>query len=189
MFIQSQDTPNPATKRFLPGELVYENNTANFVNKDEAANSPLAKRLFNIEGVIGVFLGHDFITVTKAKEEDWDVLNSMVIAAIMDHYQSSQPAVIEKKAATDSSDDDEVVAKIKELLETRIRPYVAMDGGDIVFDRFEDGIVYLHMQGACAGCPSSTVTLKSGVENLLKHYIPEIESVEQVINEDFDYID
>lgn len=181
MFIQTEITPNPATIRFLPGQAVMSDATANFTSPEMASHSPLAQRLFAVEGVICVFLGRDFITVTRAADEDWDVLQPMVSSAIMEHYQSGDPVVIaEEKSNSIEADDDEVVAKIKELLDTRIRPAVAMDGGDIVFDSFEDGIVYLHMQGACAGCPSATITLKSGVENLLKHYIPEVVEVREV---------
>ncbi len=182
MFIQTEFTPNPATMRFLPGCTVIAEGTANFTSAQAAEKkSPLAKRLFEIEGVIGVFLGGEFITVTRSQNEDWSVLQPLVIAAIMEHLQKGEPIIVEKTAASeDAAQDDEVVSKIKELLDTRVRPAVAMDGGDIVFHGFEDGIVYLHMQGACSGCPSASVTLKSGVENLLKHYIPEVEEVQEV---------
>ncbi len=184
MFIQTELTPNPATIRFLPGQTIIEDGTANFTSKEAAqARSPLALRLFNVEGVIGVFLGTDFITVTRSSEIEWDVLQPLVTAAIMDHFQSGEAILINKEPKEQAQDDDAVVLKIKELLDTRIRPAVAMDGGDIVFDSFEDGVVYLHMQGACAGCPSATLTLKSGVENLLRHYIPEVTEVRPVEEE------
>lgn len=153
--------------------------TADFPNVASAERSPLAKRVFKVEGVAGVFLGHDFVSVTKADDVEWGVVKPGILAAILEHYTSGQPVIREAAAAAESSeDDDEVVVEIKELIETRVRPAVAQDGGDIVFDRFENGVVYLHLQGACAGCPSSTATLKSGIENMLKHYIPEVESVE-----------
>ncbi len=186
MFIQTEFTPNPATMRFLPGQTIMAEGTANFTSAQAAdQKSPLAKRLFAIEGVIGVFLGGEFITVTRASSEDWDVLQPLVIAAIMEHLQNEEPIVTaaRRSESSDDAQDDEVISKIKELLDTRVRPAVAMDGGDIVFHGFEDGVVYLHMQGACSGCPSASITLKSGVENLLKHYVPEVKEVEEVIEE------
>ncbi len=181
MFIQTEFTPNPATMRFLPDCTVMSEGTANFTSAEAAEKkSPLAKRLFAIEGVIGVFLGGEFITVTRSQDEDWQVLQPLVIAAIMEHLQKGEPIINESVATNDAAQDDEVVRKIKDLLDTRVRPAVAMDGGDIVFHGFEDGIVYLHMQGACSGCPSASITLKSGVENLLKHYIPEVNEVQEV---------
>ncbi len=186
MFIQTEFTPNPATMRFIPGCTIMLEGTANFTSVQAAEKkSPLAKRLFEIEGVIGVFLGGEFITVTRSSDEDWQVLQPLVIAAIIEHLQNEKPIIIEKIASekTDMPQDDEVIGKIKELLDTRVRPAVAMDGGDIVFHGFEDGIVYLHMQGACSGCPSASITLKSGVENLLKHYVPEVNEVQEVVEE------
>lgn len=181
MFIQTEFTPNPATMRFLPGQTVMAEGTANFTSAAMAEKrSPLARRLFAIEGVIGVFLGGEFITVTRSSDEDWQVLQPLVIAAIMDHLQAEEPIIVDAVAQTDSEEDSEVVRKIKDLLDTRVRPAVAMDGGDIVYQGFEDGVVYLHMQGACSGCPSASLTLKSGVENLLKHYIPEVNEVQEV---------
>ncbi len=181
MFIQTERTPNPATIRFLPGQTVVADGTANFTTKDAAKQrSPLATRIFAVDGVTGVFLGADFITVTREADAEWEILQPMVTAAIMDHFQSGEVVLKDSAGTTDAQDDDAVVSKIKELLDTRIRPAVAMDGGDIVFSSFEDGIVYLHMQGACAGCPSATMTLKSGVENLLRHYIPEVIEVRQI---------
>ena len=182
MFIQTEQTPNPATLKFLPGRTVMETGTANFTEPaSAAARSPLAERLFGLPEVSGVFLGVDFITVTKSGASDWFQLKPAVLAAIMDHFTAGLPVVtgMEERAASDG-EDDEVVAAIKELLETRVRPAVAQDGGDIIFEDFEDGIVYLHMQGSCSGCPSSTATLKAGIENMLRHYIPEVVEVRAV---------
>ncbi len=182
MFIQTESTPNPATLKFLPGNPVMETGTANFAVPDEANRSPLAQTLFATEGVIGVFLGADFITVTKSGDKEWDVMKPLILGAIMEHFQSGRP-VIEADAADTTvadGDDDEVVVQIRELIDTRVRPAVAQDGGDIVYKGFEDGIVYLHMQGACAGCPSSTATLKHGIENMLRHYVPEVQEVRAV---------
>lgn len=185
MFIQTEATPNPATLKFLPGQSVLDTGTADFPASDTAAKSPLATRVFAVEGVTGVFLGSDFVTVTKEDAIDWDVIKAPILGAIMEHYQSGQPALegnddpASAHAAHDGEDGD-IVNQIKELLDTRVRPAVAQDGGDIVFHGFERGIVYLHMQGACAGCPSSTVTLKMGIENLLRHYIPEVVEVRPV---------
>ena len=177
MFIQTESTPNPATLKFLPGcEVMSAGGTANFVNSAEADRSPLARRLFELEGVAGVFLGADFVTVTKAGAKDWDAMKPQLLGALMDHFSSGRPAV-EGAAAAQSVADDPLVAQIKELLDTRVRPAVAQDGGDIIFRRFENGVVYLHMQGSCSGCPSSTATLKHGIENMLRHYIPEVSEV------------
>ena len=182
MFIQTEPTPNPATLKFLPGRAVMESGTANFTDEVAAKTSPLAERLFAVEGVTGVYLGADFITVSKAADLDWLKLKPVVLAAIMDHFTSGQPVVTGAAPAEDAAaeEDDEVVAQIKELLETRVRPAVAQDGGDIIFHSFEDGVVYLHMQGSCSGCPSSTATLKAGIENMLRHYIPEVRAVSPV---------
>jgi Fe-S cluster biogenesis protein NfuA len=182
MFIQTEPTPNPATLKFLPGRAVMEAGTANFTEAAAAKASPLAERLFALEGVTGVYLGADFITVGKAADFDWIKLKPVVLAAIMDHFTSGQPVMMGAVPATDGTDeeDDEVVSQIKELLETRVRPAVAQDGGDIIFHSFEDGVVYLHMQGSCSGCPSSTATLKAGIENMLRHYIPEVRAVSPV---------
>ena len=182
MFIQTESTPNPATLKFLPGNSVMETGTANFAAPDEANRSPLAQSLFATEGVTGVFLGADFITVTKSDDKEWDVMKPLILGAIMEHFQSGRP-VIEADAADTivaDGDDDEVVVQIRELIDTRVRPAVAQDGGDIVYKGFEDGIVYLHMQGACAGCPSSTATLKHGIENMLRYYVPEVQEVRAV---------
>ena len=185
MFIQTEITPNPATLKFLPGCDVMGEGTANFTAAEQARHSPLAMRLFAIDGVGGVFLGNDFVTVTKepVAEDDWDVLKPMILSAIMDHFTSGQPVLTERAAGADEdegADDDEITAQIKELIETRVRPAVAQDGGDIVFRSFEDGIVYLHMQGSCSGCPSSTATLRHGIENMLRYYVPEVIEVRPV---------
>ena len=182
MFIQTEQTPNPATLKFLPGCTVMETGTANFTDAaSAAARSPLAERLFGLPEVGGIFLGGDFITVTKTGDSDWFQLKPAVLAAIMEHFTSGQPIVTGgNETVAAEGEDDEVVSAIKELLETRVRPAVAQDGGDIIFEDFEDGIVYLHMQGSCSGCPSSTATLKAGIENMLRHYIPEVVEVRAV---------
>lgn len=181
MFIQTETTPNPATLKFLPGRAVMARGTADFPSREQAAASPLATRLFEIEGVAGVFLGSDFVSVTKADAADWQVLKPQVLGAIMEHFTSGEPVVTEESpAAGGEGEDSQVVAQIKELLDTRIRPAVAQDGGDIIFRGFEDGVVYLRMQGACSGCPSSTATLKHGIENMLRYYVPEVTAVEAV---------
>lgn len=181
MFIQTQETPNPATVKFIPGQEVLQSGTVDISSREQAAlRSPLAQRLFSIVGVVRVFLATDFISVTKADDTDWSMLKPMILAALMEHLSTGQPvlrgAPIDHKIESDEP-DDEITTQIKELLEARVRPMVAMDGGDIIFDRYEDGIVFLQMQGACAGCPSSTATLKMGIENMLRHYIPEIKEV------------
>jgi Fe-S cluster biogenesis protein NfuA len=184
MFIQTEATPNPATLKFIPGKPVLADGTADFRGKEDADASPLARRLFEIDGVTGVFLGSNFISVTKGPSE-WQHLKPMILGAIMEHYMSGA-SVTDTDTANDEGagsydpKDEEVVATIKELLETRVRPAVAQDGGDITFAGFRDGIVSLHMRGACSGCPSSTATLRHGIENLLKHFCPEVESVQAV---------
>ncbi|HLI10112.1 MAG TPA: NifU family protein [Alphaproteobacteria bacterium] len=182
MFIQTEHTPNPATLKFLPGREVLASGTADFPTPETAHRSPLAERLFQIEGVTGVFLGADFVTVTKAEGRDWALLKPPILGAIMEHFTSGQPVMREAGSATvvSEEEDTEVVAQIKELLDTRVRPAVAQDGGDIIFHGYEDGIVYLHMQGSCSGCPSSTATLKAGIENMLRHYLPEVVEVRAV---------
>ncbi len=185
MFIQTESTPNPATLKFLPGQTVLDLGTADFPSAEAAAKSPLAKRIFAAGGVTGVFFGTDFVTVTKAESVDWAHIKPQILGAIMEHYQSGAP-VIDGEVATGgghaehTGEDGDVVRQIKELLDTRVRPAVAQDGGDITFHGFDRGVVYLHMQGACAGCPSSTLTLKMGIENLLRHYIPEVLEVRPV---------
>lgn len=182
MFIQTEETPNPATIKFLPGRDILNDGTRDYRSSEEAKHAPLAQRLFTLQGVEGVFLGRDFVSVTKNDDTDWSVLKTMVLATLMEHLSTGQPIVHAHEETDDSEgeQDSEIVLQIKELLETRVRPMVAMDGGDIVFDRFDDGIVFLRMQGACAGCPSSTATLKMGIENMLKHFIPEVEEVRPV---------
>lgn len=187
MFIQTQDTPNPDSLKFLPGKTVLEKgDTRDFPTQASAMSSPLAKLLFRIEGVKGVFFAKDFITVTKLEDADWKLLKPEIFAIIMDFFASGLPIVHETKPSEDTEiqeDDDEVVMMIKELLDTRIRPTVQEDGGDIIFKGFEDGIVKLKLQGSCSSCPSSIVTLKNGVQNMLQFYIPEVVSVEQVKDE------
>ncbi len=185
MFIQTESTPNPATLKFLPGQTVLEAGTADFLSAEAAAKSPLAARVFAVAGVTAVFFGNDFVTVTKADETDWDHIKPALLGAIMEHYQSGAPVMEGENTApaghaAHDGPDGEIVDQIKELLDTRVRPAVAQDGGDITFHGFERGVVYLHMQGACAGCPSSTLTLKMGIENLLRHYIPEVLEVRPV---------
>jgi len=188
MFIQTELTPNPETLKFLPGRVVMNEGTAFFQKKSETINSPLATKLFAIDGVSGVFFGSDFVTITKDEAIDWQVLKPIVMGTIMDHYNSGEEIITnisdgDNKQSSSSSkveEDTDIVKQIKELLDTRVRPSVAMDGGDIVYQDFKEGIVYLHMQGACSGCPSSTATLKMGIENMLKHYIPEVKEVRPV---------
>jgi Fe-S cluster biogenesis protein NfuA len=186
VFIQTETTPNPATLKFLPGRTVLATGTRDFRDAVEAgAVSPLAARLFEVDGVTGVFLGSDFVSVTKADGE-WQHLKPAVLGAIMEHFMSGAPVVEAGDGVAGVSGEDfdpadaEVVATIKELIETRVRPAVASDGGDITFHGFRNGTVYLKMQGACSGCPSSTATLRHGIENLLKHFVPEVEAVQPV---------
>ncbi len=184
MFIQTESTPNPATLKFLPGQAVLSTGTADYPTPEAAGNSPLARCIFGVTGVTGVFLGSDFVTVTKANDVEWEHLKPAILGAIMDHFQSGRPAITDGAGtgghAEHDGQDAEIVNQIKELLDTRVRPAVAQDGGDITFHGFDKGVVYLHMQGACAGCPSSTLTLKMGIENLLRHYIPEVTEVRPV---------
>ena len=186
MFIQTEDTPNPATLKFLPGREVMATGVADFTSEDAAERSPLAQILFGVGGVKGVFLGSDFITVTKIDEKSWQTLKPMVLGAIMDHYTSGHPVMgtAEDVAREDEEFNDgispEIVSQIKELIDTRVRPAVAQDGGDIIYKGFKEGTVYLHMRGSCAGCPSSTATLKMGIENMLRHYVPEVLQVEAI---------
>jgi len=187
MFIQTEETPNPATLKFNPGEVVMAKGTADFPNAEDATKSPLATELFKIDGVTGVFFGTDFISVTKASDIDWQVLKPAILAVIMEHFTRGLPILADNDAGTSgagshgsSEENSEIIEQITDLLDDRIRPAVAQDGGDILFVRFEDGVVYLKMQGACSGCPSSTATLKMGIENMLRHYVPEVEAVEAV---------
>jgi Fe-S cluster biogenesis protein NfuA len=185
MFIQTELTPNPATLKFLPGRGVIDSGTANFTTAaTAAARSPLAERLFAVGGVTGVFLGGDFVTVTKDEDSDWYQLKPAILGIIMEHFTAGRPVLLDTEGAEGAAEageaDSDIVVQIKELLETRVRPAVAQDGGDIIFHDFDDGIVYLHMQGSCAGCPSSTATLKAGIENMLRHYIPEVLEVRAI---------
>lgn len=181
MFIQTEQTPNPATLKFLPGREVLGAGTADFPNPEAADSSPLAQRLFAIQGVTGIFLGSDFITVSKDDDREWHLLKPAILGVIMEHFTAGRPVLTAPAAAAEeetvAAEDQEVVAQIKELLDTRVRPAVAQDGGDIVFQGYDKGVVFLRMQGACSGCPSSTATLKMGIENMLRHYIPEVVEV------------
>ena len=185
MFIQTEQTPNPATLKFIPGQTVLPDGTVDFRSPDDAAGkSPLAERLFRIDDVEGVFLGPDFIAVTKGAAAEWYLLKPAILGVIMEHFTAGE-AVMNDGATLESDEkieagDVEIVSQIKELLDTRVRPAVAQDGGDIVFHAFQEGVVYLHMRGACSGCPSSTATLKMGIENMLRHYIPEVMEVRAV---------
>ena len=185
MFIQTEPTPNPATLKFIPGKTVLGDGTVDFRDKSEATTSPLAQRLFGVDGVTGVFLGSDFISVTKGEGDEWQHIKPAILGAIMEHYLSGAPVMdgSEPEAAADEDydpKDEDTVKTIKELLDTRVRPAVANDGGDIVFHGFKDGVVFLHMRGACAGCPSSTATLRHGIENLLRHFCPDVQEVRPV---------
>tara|TARA_B100001540_G_scaffold271005_1_gene254522 strand:- start:123 stop:689 length:567 start_codon:yes stop_codon:yes gene_type:complete len=186
MFIQTEQTPNPETLKFLPGRVVMEDGTAFYQSVNDTSDSPLAKKLFDVDGVIGVFLGSDFITITKKENLEWQVLKPSILGSIMDHFNSGEENITKKiqedknNSLEEDPNDTDVVKQIKELLDTRVRPAVAMDGGDIIYNSFKDGIVYLHMQGACSGCPSSTATLKMGIENMLKHYVPEVKEVKPI---------
>jgi Fe-S cluster biogenesis protein NfuA len=184
MFIQTEATPNPATLKFLPGRAVLPQGTAEFRSVETAAASPLAEALFHVDGVTGVFLAREFVTVTKRDDADWDALKPTVLATLMEHFASGRPALNESASqaahAAGDAADAEIVSQIVELLDTRVRPAVAADGGDITFHGFENGVVFLHMQGSCAGCPSSTMTLKAGIENMLRHYIPEVTEVRAI---------
>lgn len=182
MFIQTETTPNPQTLKFMPGVTVLETGTYDFRSAEKAAISPLASDLFKIEGVTGVFLAQDFITVTKGEGYEWDVLKPGLLMQIMEHFVTGRPVIREgsQAEAADHSALGEVEQQIIELIETRVRPAVAMDGGDIIYKGFEDGVVLLELHGACSGCPSSSATLKSGIENMLRHYVPEVVAVEAV---------
>jgi Fe-S cluster biogenesis protein NfuA len=184
MFIQTETTPNPASLKFLPGRIVLGTGTAEYRTPDEAGGSPLAERLFAVDGVAGVFLGGDFVTVTKT-DGDWAHLKPAVLGAIMEHFMSGMPVLREEPVEKSGDEffdeaDAETVATIKELIETRVRPAVAQDGGDITFQGFRDGVVFLNMRGSCAGCPSSTATLKHGIQNLLRHFVPEVREIQEI---------
>ena len=185
MFIQTERTPNPATLKFLPGEAVMSTGTADFRDVESAERSPLARRLFQVEGVTGVFFGGDFVSVSKSDDADWQLLKPVILGVIMEHFVAGHPLLLDDAAQTvdevaDDGADAEIIAQIKELLDTRVRPAVAQDGGDITYQGFQNGIVMLQLQGSCQGCPSSTMTLKMGIENMLKHYIPEVVEVRAV---------
>ena len=182
MFIQTEETPNPSTLKFLPGREVLPDGSLDFRSEQDAKKSPLAASLFNVDGVVGVFLSDDFITITKRDDKDWHLMKPGLLGVIMEHFTANRPVVIsdDENSSSGSSlqdEDREIVSQIKELLYTRVRPAVAQDGGDIVFEDFTDGTVTVQMRGACAGCPSSTATLKMGIENMLRHYIPEVKEV------------
>ncbi len=188
MFIQTEATPNPATLKFIPGRDVLTSGTMEFTTADAAERSPLAQKLFAVKGVTGVFYGSDFVTVTK-DDSDWQHLKPAILGAIMEHYMSGAPLLADGSAPAGDIDDEdeffdendaETVDTIKDLIETRVRPAVANDGGDITFRGFKDGIVYLAMKGACSGCPSSTATLQHGIQNLLKHFVPEVQEVRPI---------
>ncbi|MGE0754723.1 MAG: NifU family protein [Alphaproteobacteria bacterium] len=183
MFIQTEATPNPLTLKFLPGRVVLETGTVFYTSAESAGESPLAVALFAVDGVNAVFLSGDFISVTKRDDADWQVLKPLLLTTIMDHLTAEKPVMAKKQTkpvASSGADDDELSAQIRELIDTRVRPAVAQDGGDIIFKGFEDGIVKLELHGACQGCPSSSATLKQGIENMLKHYVPEVIAVEAV---------
>ncbi|MFZ2031931.1 MAG: NifU family protein [Vitreimonas sp.] len=189
MFIQTESTPNPRTLKFLPGRDVLGRGSRDYAGADAASDSPLAQALFGIDGVERVYLGSDFLSITKGEAIEWPHLKPHVLAAIMDHYTAGRPVVLE--AGEESGEDDtvyegeaaEIVKEIKEIIEARVRPAVARDGGDITFHSWDGdaGIVRLNMRGSCAGCPSSALTLKQGIENMLRHYVPEVNGVEQVV--------
>jgi NFU1 iron-sulfur cluster scaffold homolog, mitochondrial len=188
MFIQTETTPNPAVLKFLPGREILAEGTREFRDAGEAAASPLAEALFAVPGVTRVFFAGEFVSVSKDDERDWSYMKAPILAAIMDHFTSGAPLL--REAAEDGHADDvyegetaEIVAEIKDLLDSRIRPAVAQDGGDILFSKFEPdtGVLWLHMRGACSGCPSSAATLRAGVENMMRHYVPEVTRVEQVL--------
>jgi Fe-S cluster biogenesis protein NfuA len=181
MFIQTEATPNPLTLKFMPGVTVMATGTVFFTSTEDAKFSPLAQELFRIPGVTAVFFGSDFITATKDDGSDWNVLKPLILTTIMDHFVAGKPVLTSEQTASGNDDDSELVKQIRELIDTRVRPAVAQDGGDIVFRGFHDGIVQVELHGSCSGCPSSTLTLKSGIENMLKHYVPEVIAVEAVM--------
>ncbi len=181
MFIQTEATPNPLTLKFIPGVEVMPSGTLFFTSREAAKQSPLAYALFDVQDVCAVFLSGDFISITKSENADWEVLKPQLLTTIMDHLTTGKPVLAEaKKSDAPAEEDSEIAAQIRELIDTRVRPAVAQDGGDIIFKSFEDGIVKLELHGACSGCPSSTATLKQGIENMLKHYVPEVIAVEAV---------
>lgn len=184
MFIQTEETPNPESLKFLPGVTISEI-PLNFLKISQATNSPLAQKLFSLPSVKSIFLGYDFITITKHKDDKWDFIKAEILVAIMDFLISGQqivdnPATAKEAKANNNPDEDKIIKEIREIIETRVRPSVMQDGGDIVFHDFKDGVVRLELHGACSGCPSSTITLKNGIENMLKYYVPEVISVEAI---------
>ena len=184
MFIQTELTPNPKTVKFIPGKEVSPKKSVSYKDILEAENSPLAKKLFLIDGIDSVFLGSDFISITKTDNFEWQVLKPLILSQVMQHYMSDENVIDEIKEAIPvevNAEDKDIAIQIEELLETRVRPSVAGHGGDIVFHSYSDGVVELEMRGACSGCPSSLATLKMGVENMLKHYIPEVMEVKEVL--------
>lgn len=185
MFIQIEETPNPATLKFLPGRTILEGQTVDFPSVESTRICPLAQQVFAVEGVKGVFIGEDFVSITKIESAEWIILKPSVLQALVNYFVLNEKVVLERVKSSDTdkqsdATDQDVVQEIKELLETKVRPAVAMDGGDIQFERFENGVVYLKMQGACSGCPSSSATLKGGIENMLRYYIPEVTEVQAV---------
>lgn len=184
MFIQTEVTPNPATLKFLPGVEISASGPVNLTDKTQSSISPLAEALFSIEHVNAVFLGSDFITITKSEEGEWDLMKPDILLTIMEYISAGKPVLLSESNAditvSYSEEDAEIVKQIMELIEVRVRPAVAMDGGDIIFRSFENGVVKLELHGSCSGCPSSTITLKNGIENMLKHYVPEVVAVEAV---------
>jgi len=183
MNIQTELTPNPSSLKFLPGKIVMEKETADIRNVEEAKRSPFALNLFKIDGIEGVFFGSDFISITKNDNHEWQMLKPSISETIIEHYKSGTAIMLqgeEDKSDTSNTEDNEAVIKIKEIIDTKVRPAVAKDGGDIIFQSFDNGIVYLHMRGSCSGCPSSTATLKAGIENMLIHYVPEVREVRPV---------
>jgi len=185
MFIQTEETPNPNSMKFIPGTDVSPSAPLNFTSAKECTQSPLAENLFKLQYVEGVFLGKDFVTITKQTNTDWNLIKPEILLLLMEYFSSGKPSVIDSKTKKEipTEQDSDVVAQIKEIIEEKVRPAVAQDGGDIIFHSFENGIVKLELHGACSGCPSSTVTLKNGIENMLKHYVPEVIEVEAVNNE------
>jgi Fe-S cluster biogenesis protein NfuA len=178
MFIQTEDTPNAETMKFLPGRIIVNTGTRDFRARLECTAAPLARRLFDVQGVAGVMYGFDFVSVTKSPDEDWSYLKPLVLSSMMDHFLAGLPVLEEGEGEAEdaSGEDSSIIKEIKHLLDTRVRPSVAQDGGDILFDRFdaETGVLFLHLRGACSGCPSSSMTLKSGIENMMRYYIPEV---------------
>jgi Fe-S cluster biogenesis protein NfuA len=182
MFIQTQETPNPNSLKFVPGIRLLETGTANILRNDEAAirHYPIANELFKIQEVENIFIADNFITVTKRNDAKWDYLKPLVLIKLSDFFSSGLHIVAASTQAVNNEEDNELVAQIKEIINEKVRPAVAQDGGDIIFKYFEDGVVYLELHGACSGCPSSTITLKDGIENMLKYYVPEVKAVEAI---------